>query len=245
MITLVIPVYNEMTRWDEQYFSKIAELADLQLLFVNDGSTDKSSDLISKLVEIHSNVSLVNLEVNVGKAEAVRRGMSLGMSLPNTHIIGYLDSDGAFSFQDIQAVIESVTGSKSGERATWWWTSRRRSVNTRIERSFLRHLIGRSVSAILSWRDATLPYDTQSGFKLFVVDEVLEMVTSKPFITRWFVDLEIFYRYKILTLSEPHILEVQLCDWKEVPNSKLGIRQSFVVINELFNIKKLQKGKLI
>lgn len=244
MITLVIPVYNESTRWEGQYFSKIAGLADLQLLFVNDGSTDNSNDLISKLVEFHSNVTLVNLEVNVGKAEAVRRGMSIAMGLPNTNIVGYLDSDGAFSFQDIQAIVESANYSKSGESATWWWTSRRRDVNTRIERSFLRHLIGRSVAAILSWRDASLPYDTQSGFKLFVVDEALEMVIRKPFITRWFVDLEIFYRYKIFTLSEPKILEVQLRDWKEVSDSKLGIRQSFVVVNELLNIKKLQKGKL-
>lgn len=240
MIHLVIPVFNEADRWNHEYFSEIAAILGVEMLFVNDGSTDGSALRISNLISSHTNIGALNLDRNVGKAEAVRVGLNHILDISNAQIVGFLDSDGAFSIEDIRKTIDLALLTTTYTSNTWWWTSRLKTESNHIERTLKRHMIGRVVAGMLTWRRHQLPYDTQAGFKLFTVSNSFRTSLQSPFRTRWFVDLEIYYRTKSFDDGFPDVIEVPLSTWIEISNSKLGLRDLFRVLNEIMIIKKMQ-----
>jgi hypothetical protein len=70
----------------------------------------------------------------------------------------------------------------------------------------------------------TIPYDSQSGFKIFVVDSFLPRVFDEKFRTKWFIDLEITARYQNISGNQLRIWEEPLLFWRDVGGSaiKLG-----------------------
>ena len=240
MIYIVVPVFNEAQRWNHEYFLEMSLMKNLRLVFVNDGSTDISANLISKLILANPVIEILNLERNVGKAEAIRLGLRKVLINPDVQIIGFLDSDGAFSLSDISRITSRAWSEVSGSNSVWWWSSRIKLAGSRIERSKVRHAIGRIVATSLYSKGSSLPYDTQAGFKLFKVDNFFKDTLGQPFRTKWFVDLEILYRYRGRAKSFPNIEELPLSTWKEIPGSKLGIKDSFEVVREVFVIRSMQ-----
>lgn len=82
LITILIPCYNEEAVLEQFYQRTVSVLNndDLRennftLLFVNDGSTDNTFDIIEKLHEKDSRVSCVNLSRNFGKEIAMLAGI--------------------------------------------------------------------------------------------------------------------------------------------------------------------------
>ena len=104
MIGLVIPVYNEETRLNFDYFKEISDLSGVFLLFVNDGSIDRSEELIKRFVESKNNCAYISLRQNLGKAEALRYGFHELSAKPSIKYMGFLDSDAAFSVDDIKKI---------------------------------------------------------------------------------------------------------------------------------------------
>jgi len=78
-ISLVVPVFNEELAIPLFYESVRAE-ASLQscvveLVFINDGSTDQTEQVVRALIEVDSEVFLVNLSRNFGKEAALLAGL--------------------------------------------------------------------------------------------------------------------------------------------------------------------------
>ena len=90
---IVIPCYNEEKRLvslKNEYFSFIAEHDDILICFVDDGSTDGTL----KQLEIYKSNFKKKIEVvtsieNIGKAEAVRKGVIFCNSNYSHKYIGY------------------------------------------------------------------------------------------------------------------------------------------------------------
>ena len=241
MIYIVIPVFNELRRWNHEYFLQVSRLKNVRLLFVDDGSTDGSLNLISKLIQSNPSIEVLSLEKNMGKAEAVRLGLRNVLTKPKVRTVGFLDSDGAFSLDDIHRITDIASNQHEVANSAWWWSSRIKLAGSRIKRSKIRHSIGRVVATLLYTKNYSLPYDTQAGFKLFRLDNFFKQTLDEPFLTKWFVDLELLYRYRSFSGHFPNIEEVPLTTWTEIPNSKLGIKNALEVIQELLFIRALQK----
>jgi len=98
-LTALIPFYNE-ERTISELVHQISQLPDGTLehcLFVNDGSTDGSLELLeSALTKTNLSYSIIN-KVNGGKASAVRAGSN---ALLTTHVV-ILDSDLELATEDI------------------------------------------------------------------------------------------------------------------------------------------------
>jgi glycosyltransferase involved in cell wall biosynthesis len=98
-LTALIPFYNE-ERTISELVHQISQLPDGTLehcLFVNDGSTDGSLELLeSALTKTNLPYSIIN-KVNGGKASAVREGSN---ALHTTHVV-ILDSDLELATEDI------------------------------------------------------------------------------------------------------------------------------------------------
>src|SRR6185436_46155 len=74
--TIVIPCYNEAGRLDREAFSRFASCNDVDFLFVDDGSTDDTRQTLNALTEsLPDRIKVLALQRNVGKAEAVHRGL--------------------------------------------------------------------------------------------------------------------------------------------------------------------------
>src|SRR5262245_34073509 len=90
---VVIPCFNEAKRLDVRAFVEHAMREDHALLFVNDGSSDGTGDLLDELCEVNpAGLSVLHLSRNCGKAEAVRQGIVHAIERRPKYI-GYWDAD--------------------------------------------------------------------------------------------------------------------------------------------------------
>ena len=74
MVSIVIPVYNEeesLKLLYEKIIENIPEQYEREIIFVNDGSTDKSVEVIKKLIMQDTQVHLISFRKNFGKAMAL------------------------------------------------------------------------------------------------------------------------------------------------------------------------------
>ncbi len=77
--SIVVPVYNEELVVEESY-KRLKQVMDstnepYELIFVNDGSRDKTAELVSGLCDHDKNVRLINFSRNFGHQTAITAGM--------------------------------------------------------------------------------------------------------------------------------------------------------------------------
>ncbi|GAH96414.1 unnamed protein product [marine sediment metagenome] len=77
-LSVIIPAYNEEKRLPKtlreinDYLKKQSYLS--EIIVVNDGSTDRTSEVVKELQKIIPNLKLINIE-NSGKGYAVKKGI--------------------------------------------------------------------------------------------------------------------------------------------------------------------------
>ena len=218
--TVIIPCYNKETRLDQAAFASfMTRHPAISFLFVNDGSSDATGDILRSLCADRANAHYLELDRNSGKAEAVRAGMLHAAADPDSgDFIGFWDADLSTSLDEIPVFLEYATPGTlmiSGCRL--------RRLGGEIERTLLRHLLGRCFATAVS-NYLNLPvYDTQCGAKLYGRNELREIIAS-PFVTRWLFDVEILKRL-LNRYGREEVLkrcqEVILRKWRDVGGSKL------------------------
>ncbi len=229
---IVVPCYNEESRLPFDLWSEIvSNNSEWLWYFVDDGSQDHTAKILERLTLL-DNVKILALEVNVGKAEAVRKGMLEAIiEIPTISWVGYIDSDGAFSLKDVSRILNLSTmrGFNSFNAILG---SRVKLGGRNINRTIVRHILGRILASLIGvfWKGN--PYDMQSGFKLFSNTDQFEQSIEKPFHSKWFIDLEIFIRISNGNFQEIKYWEEPLMFWQEVGNSKLNSFQILRAIQD-------------
>src|SRR5437868_14154596 len=96
---IIIPCYNEAKRLHKNAFVQFISIhPDVHIYFVNDGSTDGTGNILKELQEQSLSISIINLQQNKGKGEAIRAGM---LQLYHEYeYIGYLDADLSTSLEE-------------------------------------------------------------------------------------------------------------------------------------------------
>ncbi|MBW2693640.1 MAG: glycosyltransferase [Deltaproteobacteria bacterium] len=223
--TIVIPCFNEAKRLDLAAFEQFAaENPESSFLFVDDGSTDDTRKILDGLAtRISDRASVLVLEQNSGKAEAVRRGVNRALEAEPTYV-GYWDADLATPLPVIREFSELLEGNPQLQMIMG---ARVQLLGRHIERSALRHYAGRIAATAISTVLRLRVYDTQCGAKLFRANAARELF-SEPFRTRWIFDAEIIARLiaRLGANSDPSardvIYEVPLHAWMDVRGSKIG-----------------------
>lgn len=237
-LLFVIPCYNEEFRlYIESYKTSLSNDSSISILFVNDGSSDNTEQVLFKLKDqFPLQVEVLNLNKNQGKAEAVRMGMQHILSTRDEILsIAYLDADLATSIEEglsIAAVLNE------NEELKLVFGSRISRVGSTIIRKTHRHLIGRIIATFISNILKLRVYDTQCGAKVFSRD-LAEFVFQKPFISKWLFDVEIFARMLCSSgsYSEKNMLEYPLKQWIDHDGSKVKWTYSFKLFFDLYRIK--------
>ena len=246
--SIVVPCFNEEARIPIEYWrALINKSADVNWLFIDDGSCDKTFEIL-EIICFGSSAKTLRLSKNVGKGNAIRQGfLRILEENPEIKVIGYLDSDGAFSLQDVVNLVEKASNpeSFSGQTMPDAVISSRVSLSGRcIERRRSRHYLGRIIATYLThkWNDA--PYDTQSGFKLFKNSKSFQNSVSDGFCTKWFIDIELLTRIGISNEGKLVIWEEPLDFWRDVNGSKLGFTSYPRILVEMV-VARRQVLKLI
>jgi dolichyl-phosphate beta-glucosyltransferase len=230
-ILLVVPCFNESDRWNALYWNSLLEINDIQFVFVNDGSSDDTRKRIEEITNGTSHIFL-DLPKNCGKAEAVRLGFQEAFRT-SPRAVGFLDSDGAFPIEDVKIQLNVFRELNHQKNNIAVWSSRVKLSGRAIERKLLRHYLARIISTFLSLRLKYTIYDTQSGMKIFPFSDELIQTMSTEFSTRWFIDLEIYLRWRTLHGEALEIWEEPLRGWRDIGGSKLSGRQYLQVLKDI------------
>ena len=112
-VGVVIPCYNEEERlMSKEFTDYIDKHTGYHLCFVNDGSKDKTLDVLHDLKKGREDfITVYDCEKNGGKAEAVRQGMLYMAKQEDLDYIGFLDADlstDLADFDDLVITIENI-----------------------------------------------------------------------------------------------------------------------------------------
>lgn len=233
-IALVVPCFNEANRINALYWNSIFQRIDSTLwVFVDDGSSDNTLEILNSFSEA-GNVIVCAKASNEGKSEAIRLGINAVLRTnPHIDLIGYIDSDGAFTEIDIVNITDiAVREFADGVIRDAWLSSRIKLSGRKIERTPYRHYLGRILTTLITLGWESAPYDTQSGFKVFANTEYFRNSLLQKFDTRWFFDIEIFVRISLTKKSTLTIWEESLGSWKEVGGSHIRISHFFIILRD-------------
>lgn len=106
--TIVVPVYNEednLLRVEKELlaYTKIA-LKATKILFVNDGSKDKSQQLIEDICSRNEAFEYILFKENRGLSAAIKAGFDY----TKTELVGYIDSDLQTAPPDFNLLLEHI-----------------------------------------------------------------------------------------------------------------------------------------
>lgn len=245
LISVVVPSYNETGRILVMLTEAINYLRSTmpdrwEIIIVDDGSKDGTTDYCLKLSHEHFKLSPGQLRVikfvkNRGKGGAVRQGL--------LHVRGryalFADADGASEFSDVANLLKSIKKLEDEKDQPYSAAvaigSRAHMVNTDavVKRSFIRNLLMYGLHTLVFVFGIRSIKDTQCGFKLFNRRAIIEIF---PYVHTegWIFDVEILML--AIRKSIP-IAEVPI-SWHEVGGSKMDLaRDSINMAKDLVVIR--------
>lgn len=165
-LSVIIPAYNEEDRLPQALERTSSYLRTLpfasEVIVVDDGSTDRTSQVVAGLAKEIPNLSLVSNDRNRGKGFSVRQGMLAARG----RIALFTDADLSAPIEEMQkllAALESADiamGSRAVDRSL-----------IEIHQSRWRELAGILFNWILRLLTGLPFQDTQCGFKAFAMPE--------------------------------------------------------------------------
>jgi dolichyl-phosphate beta-glucosyltransferase len=237
---IVVPCYNEEKRLrGAEFVDFIQKNSNISFLFVNDGSTDKTLQVLESLCAGNDDrLHFLDIQPNGGKAEAVRRGLLKAIDKMRPGLVGFWDADLATPLNAIPNFIETLNEREARKMV---FGARIRLLGREVQRKSSRHYLGRFFATTVSIMLKLPIYDTQCGAKVFKVTPVLSQSLADPFLSRWIFDVEIIARLICAADGdrsevEQAIFELPLMQWNDVAGSKLRPFDFFKAFGEIIAI---------
>ena len=148
-LSVVLPAFNEEQNIHQtvsdciDYLSK--NFNDYEILVIDDGSYDKTGEIVSRLTRQHSELRLVRHEKNLGYGAALNSGFEQSTK----EYIFLMDSDGQFVINDLDLMVPLVSGNNLvlGYRISRADNSIR-SLNAFLYNLYIRILFGLNIKDI-------------------------------------------------------------------------------------------------
>jgi len=162
-ISIVVPLYNEEENIEELY-RRLKEVLNMvgrtyELVFVDDGSRDKTAELLRQIFEKDQNVKVVRLRRNFGQTAALQAGFDFASG----QIIISMDGDLQHDPADIPAFLAKL---EEGFDIVSGWRKRR------VDNLFLRRFPSWVANRIMRWLSGVPIHDFGTTFKAYRRDVV-------------------------------------------------------------------------
>ena len=236
-LSIVIPAYNEEKRLPVFLASILDFLRSFPLkcevLVVDDGSTDKTSDVIKTFAEKMKELKLVSAGVNQGKGAAVR----LGMLKARGDFIMFADADGATPINELDKFLPFIRSNCEVMIASRFSGT---ADDSDVSRKGFRAFLGMFFYKLVNLLAVPGIKDTQCGFKIFRKD-IAEKILAHAEETGWAFDVEFLY---IAQLFGCGIKEISV-NWTEIEGSKVNpLKDSVKMLTAIFRIRSTHGGFL-
>ena len=230
-LSIVIPVFNEEVRLKKtlpilEKFLDTSKKNKIELIFVSDGSEDKTNNIINKFINSKKyKISLIKYKKNIGKGYAIKRGV---LKAKNQWIL-ICDIDlsvhpDQFSKWFYKKMINSKKCAYYGSR------EHKHSI---VKASFIRVFLGFFFKRLIKFLFKINLSDTQCGFKVFHKN-YSKKVFNKMKSYRFSFDVELTI---LLNKNKIEIIELPL-KWVHKTGSKLNIIRD--IPRMLFDILKIK-----
>ena len=162
-ISFVIPVLNEEASLEILYKEILDNLDDYsyEIIFIDDGSTDKSFEIIKNIAQKDINVKAIKFRRNFGKSEALQ----VGFSSVTGNIIFTMDADLQDNPIEIPRFISEIQNGY--DLVSGWKKKRHDPLSKKIPSKFFNFITSKSVGLKLN--------DFNCGFKAYRAQTVKEL----------------------------------------------------------------------
>jgi len=230
-LSVIIPAYNEEKRISntllavDHYLSK--QDYSYEIVVVNDGSKDKTAQIVEKFSGLINNLRLIDNKKNHGKGWVVKQGMLKA----NGKYRLFTDADNATTIDHFEKMIPLF---KKGNKVVIGSRDKKDAKNAKqaIPQSFLKRQLGNLGNILIQIVAVSGIWDTQCGFKAFTA-KAAQDIFSRCLIDRWGFDIEAMalarklnYRIGIIPVY-----------WVNNPDSRVSWKGYLNTFRELFKIK--------
>jgi len=221
-VSIIVPCYNEESRIKPFLTSLIqfskANLKNYEIVVVNDGSKDKTLDVLK---EFSKDIKLVSYDKNKGKGGAVREGI---LSAKGEKIL-FIDADGSIQPDEIPKMLEELDNYDVvvGDRA---------SKDSNVNAIALRNMTGKLFNFYVNILFRCKTWDNLCGFKGFKKEIAKDLFTNL-IAYGWIFDVELFYKIhkKNYTLYKLPI------KWVHKGDSKIKLLDPFKMFFQLIKLR--------
>ena len=234
LLSIIIPAYNEERRLPTTLPQVIAfaESQDypVEVLVVDNGSTDRTSDVTREIAAEHPIVSLLSQPIR-GKGAAVRKGMFKSQG----EYLFICDADLAMPVEEITKFLPPALSGYDVAIA-----SREAPGAVRYNEPWYRHLMGRVFNLIVRLLAVPGIQDTQCGFKCLRREAARDIFAIQK-IDGWAFDVEILH---IAQRRGYRLVEVPI-HWYYGEGSRVSpLRDSLNMLIEVLCIRRNSRAGL-
>lgn len=128
-LSIIIPIYNEQESLDS-LFKELTDIfahqSETEIIFINDGSTDKTLSILENKIKDYSRWKIINLYRNYGKSVALQAGFDTARG----EIIATMDADLQDNPKEIYRLIDEIN--KGYDVVSGWKKNRKDPIEKRI-----------------------------------------------------------------------------------------------------------------
>jgi dolichyl-phosphate beta-glucosyltransferase len=228
-LSLIVPAYNEEMRLlptlDRLHAHLSAQPLRYELLVVDDGSKDRTCEVVETAMTTIPNLFLVRQSPNRGKGAAVRRGMLATRG----RIRVMCDADCSMPPEQLPRLLAPIFAGKAeisiGSRYA-------EGAKADVKPPFYRVMWSRLCNKVIQRSLVPRVLDTQCGFKAFTAEAALNLFGSAT-IDGWAFDLEIL----ALARRRGFAIEEVGVEWKDDNRSRVNpLTDMWKVIREALKI---------
>jgi len=221
-LSIVLPVYNEEENINLQYNRIVESVTPLkksfEIVFVDDGSIDRSFEYLAALAKKDKRVKIVRFRRNFGQTAA----MAAGIDYSSGHVIVFMDSDLQNEPDDIASLLSKI---EEGYDVVSGWRYHRK------DKLLSRKIPSRIANKIISKVTGVSLHDLGCSLKAYRSD-VLKKVKLYGEMHRFIPIHASWVGAKIIEIPVGH-------HPRKFGQSKYGIKRTFKVMLDLMTVKFL------